>query len=157
MPRIYRIAAESARYRADDLSGAGAKATGGRWNSEGVAVMYFASTVALACLETLVHFNSAALPIKRFLVAVDLSDEQWADRVIVTDPPTGWDELPPGAASAEVGDRWVADGRHLLMDVPSIVVPEERNILINPAHPEAGGLTALKLRRWTYDQRLIKP
>jgi RES domain-containing protein len=66
----------------------------------------------------------------------------------------GWDAIPPGRVSLDVGDQWSALLSSVLLIVPSVIVPEDRNILVNPAHPHGARLQARKLRRWTYDPRL---
>src|ERR1700722_18563634 len=64
---VWRIATDTAAWQAGDLSGAGAKATGGRWNETGISVVYASETRALACLETFVHLNAGGLPFNRYL------------------------------------------------------------------------------------------
>jgi RES domain-containing protein len=152
----WRIATDTPRYAADDLTGAGAKATGGRWNSNGNAVLYCASTIALANLETVVHLSAGALPLNRYLVRLDIPDAVWSARQELTHQtaPVGWDALPSGLVSIGFGDAWLRNLASAVLCVPSIVVPEEQNILINPAHPDAKAVTATKLRRWQYDPRL---
>jgi RES domain-containing protein len=152
----WRIATDTPRYAADDLTGAGAKSTGGRWNSQGHAVLYCAATIALANLETVVHLVASGLPLNRYLVRVDIPDAVWAARQELTHltAPVGWDALPPGGTSIGYGDAWLAGVASAVLCVPSIVVPEEQNILINPMHPDAKAIKATKLRRWQYDPRL---
>jgi RES domain-containing protein len=76
---VCRICVDTPAFDADVLSGAGAKATGGRWNAAGVAVVYTSQTRALACLETVVHLNAGGLPLNRYLVEVRIPDEVWAN------------------------------------------------------------------------------
>jgi RES domain-containing protein len=153
---VWRIATDTPTYTADDMSGAGAKITGGRWNRKGGAVVYCASSIALACLETVVHLNTGGLPLNRYLVRIDIPDHTWAAAVAVTaaSAPVGWDAIPEGKVSLDHGDVWLASGASALMLVPSIIVPEEHNVLINPAHAEAAAITPTKLRRWLYDPRI---
>ncbi|WP_296309718.1 RES family NAD+ phosphorylase [Pseudomonas sp.] len=109
MSRSYwRIATDTPAYEADDLSGAGAKATGGRWNEAGTAMVYTASSRALACLETVVHLNAAGLPLNRYLVEIDVPDDLIASAEVV-DPRklVGWDANPAGRASIAFGTNWV--------------------------------------------------
>jgi RES domain-containing protein len=156
MKAAWRIATDTPRYTADDLTGAGAKATGGRWNSKGNAMLYCAMSIALANLETVVHLAAGGLPLNRYLVRVDIPDALWAARQELTDrtAAVGWDALPPGRTSIGYGDAWLAGLASAVLCVPSIVVPEEQNVLINPLHRDAGKITATKLRRWQYDPRL---
>jgi RES domain-containing protein len=152
---VWRIAAVTPHYTADDLSGTGAKLTGGRWNSIGNPVVYSSESIALALHETVVHLRAAGLPLNRYLVRIDVPDEVWKARVILADPPVGWDALPHGMPSVHAGDAWLMGGASALMAVPSIIVPEEFNVLINPQHPDARRLKASMLRLWRYDHRLF--
>lgn len=153
---LWRIAADTARYEAHDLSGQGAELHGGRWNRPGRAVVYAASSIALACLETIVHLNQGGLPLNRFLVRLDVPDELWAARrsLAPADLPVGWSAVPEGKVSLDVGDAWLRRGEPALLAVPSVIVPEEFNLLINPAHPQAARIRAHKLRPWHYDGRV---
>ena len=153
---VWRIATDTSDYGADDLSGKGAERTGGRWNRRGTPLIYTSTSVALACLETLVHLTGGmSLPLNRYLVRISVSPAVWRKRVIF-DPTVhvGWDAEPPGLVSMDWGTQWVRSGASLLAEVPSVVVPEESNILINPAYKGAARLNVLKLRHWRYDLRL---
>ena len=155
---VWRIATDTPTYRADDLSGAGAKATGGRWNEPGIAMVYASETRALACLETVVHLNSGGLPFNRYLVEITIPDDVWANALVETAGGlrVGWDAEPAGQVSIQFGITWARSGRSVVLVVPSVIVPEERNVLINPAHGDSARITAVKRRRWLYDPRLSK-
>lgn len=157
MIETWRIATDTPDYTSDDMTGAGAKMTGGRWNRKGNAVLYTSSSRALACLETVVHLRAGGLPLNRYLVRMEIPEELWSQRLSLTEAtaPVGWDALPVGLVSLDVGDRWLGGGASCLLEVPSIIVPEELNVLINPAHPDAGRIRAVKVRRWRYDGRLL--
>lgn len=152
MTAVWRIASDTPAWTADDLSGAGAKATGGRWNAAGIAMIYASETIALACLETLVHFKSGGLPFNRYLVRIDIPDAVW-HKAEVFPGRVGWDALPAGRVSIDFGAQWVRTGRSAILRVPSSVVPEECNVLINPQHRDAAGLSVTKVRKWLYDPR----
>ena len=152
---VWRIASDAPDWEATDLGGRGAERTGGRWNRRGTPVLYASSSIALACLETVVHLNAGlGLPLNRYLVRIDLPDEIWARRTAFDAGQIGWDAEPPGRVSLNWGQEWLLSARTLLAEVPSVVVPEERNLLINPAHADATRLRATKLRKWLYDGRL---
>jgi len=155
---VWRIATDTPTYRADDLSGAGAKATGGRWNEPGIAMVYASETRALACLETVVHLNSGGLPFNRYLVEITIPDDVWANALVETAGGlrVGWDAEPAGQVSIQFGITWARSGRSVVLVVPSVIVPEERNVLINPGHGDSARITAVKRRRWLYDPRLSK-
>lgn len=155
---VWRIATDTKDYEADDLSGAGAKITGGRWNEPGVPMLYAAGSCALACLETMVHLNAGGLPLNRYLIEIEVPDDIWraAEIASVATLRVGWDAAPAGRASIDFGSDWVRSKRSLLLIVPSVIVPEETNILINPDHPDRPTLRARKLRKWLYDPRLVR-
>jgi RES domain-containing protein len=114
---VWRIATDTKDCEADDLSGAGAKRTGGRWNETGVPVLYTSETQALACLETVVHLNAGGLPLNRYLVAVTIPDSVWATARTETPSslPVGWDAAPAGRVSIRRGTTWIKSGASLLL------------------------------------------
>lgn len=156
---VWRIGTDTPDYTAEDLRGLGAKATGGRWNRKGMAVVYTASTRALACMETVVHLNAGGLPLNRYLVLVTIPEDIWAARQIWTHATAavGWDAIPAGKVSLDLGDTWLRSGTSCLLEVPSVIIPEESNILINPAHPDCARIQADKVRKWQYDHRIALP
>jgi RES domain-containing protein len=110
-------------------------------------------------METLVHLGAGGLPLNRYLVSVEIPEAIWRRRQILPlqTAPVGWDALPTGKVSLDFGDAWLTALASALLVVPSIVVPEESNILINPQHPNASGLSVKKIRKWRYDERLLSP
>lgn len=155
---VWRIAPDTPDYGADDLSGKGAEKTGGRWNRKGAALLYCSSTVALACLETRVHLSGGdLLPLNRYLVRIAIPPSIWRDRtVLAPSEHVGWDATPPGMVSIGWGSEWADSQRSLIAEVPSVIVPEEANILVNARHRDAKRLRVSKVRRWTYDPRLAR-
>lgn len=155
---VFRIATSAATYRADDLSGTGAKMDGGRWNEKGLAVLYTSESRALACLETVVHLNQGGLPLNRYLIEVTIPDDAWNAREEV-DVTTlvGWDAEPASIVSISYGTQWLRDGRSAVLVVPSVLAPEEKNILINPKHSDSAIIKARSMRRWAYDPRIARP
>lgn len=153
---LWRIAVEAPAYAANDLSGTGARTTGGRWNSKGTPVVYCATNIALATLETVHYLRSGGLPFNRFLVRIDVPDAVWDARQVLDPLPGGWDAIPAGLAARTAGDAWIAAGVSALLLVPSVIVPDEYNVLINPRHADAAAIKATTLKRWIYDPRLFR-
>lgn len=152
---VWRIGTDTPDYGADDLSGEGARRTGGRWNRPGTPMVYTSGSISLACLETVVHLAAGDLPLNRDLVSIEVPDDVWrAATILKPRDDVGWDAIPAGMVSLDAGSQWAAPKTSALLLVPSVIVPEESNILINPAHPEVARIQAKKLRRWTYDARL---
>ena len=131
--KLYRIA-RSVNIR--DLSGEGARLHGGRWNEKGVPVIYLAASPSLAALEFLVHVPIVLAPRDLSICRFDLPDSVSVTRVRKSSLPDDWKTNPPGAGTQEIGTRWALASKSLLLVVPSVLVPDENNILINPQHEE---------------------
>jgi RES domain-containing protein len=152
--KLWRIAADTRKYPCHDLSGAGAAVHPGRWNDIGQPVVYAAMTVSLAMLETAAHIDDHGLPLNRYLVSIALPDALWHARETLdtsTLPPT-WAAIPAGQASVKAGSQWLTAQRLPLLLVPSVVVPEECAVLINPQHPLCRGITAQVVRLLEYNR-----
>ncbi|MGF6967622.1 RES domain-containing protein [Paraburkholderia sp. WC7.3g] len=155
---LWRIGTDTPGYAADDMTGVGAKITGGRWNRPGTPLLYTAGSIALACLETLVHLKFGDLPLNRYLISIAVPPAVWRKTVSLVDPSThvGWDALPAGMVSLDVGEQWVRSKASALAVVPSVIVPRELNVLVNPGHPDISKLKVTKHEKWSYDHRLMK-
>lgn len=156
---LWRLATEAPTYFANDLSGKGAELSGGRWNAIGTPIIYTSQSIALACLETMVHLaGKEPLPMNRYLVRIDVPEEVWATAIPFDHSNNvGWDAVPQGKTSLDWGSEWIAGGASCLVRVPSVVVPEEFNVLINPLHKDRQKLKTVKLRKWGYDVRTWSP
>ncbi|SFU46561.1 RES family NAD+ phosphorylase [Pseudoduganella namucuonensis] len=152
---VWRIAVDAPMYAAADLSGTGAKITGGRWNSPGTPLTYCSTSIALAVLETVVNLGNGGMPFNRFLVRIDVPDAVWAARSFLDPLPGGWDAVPAGLSSRMAGDAWAAARGSALLLVPSVIVPDEFNVLINPLHADSASITATALKRWICDPRFF--
>ena len=149
---LWRIASETRQYGAADLSGAGAAAKPGRWNAIGEAVLYAAPTISMAVLETAAHIDDAGLPQNRFLVRIDVPEKMWRARITlgVDALPVAWAAIPAGRTSVGFGSRWIREGASALLEVPSVIVPEETVVALNATHPEIERLKATVDRRFDY-------
>jgi RES domain-containing protein len=153
MTVVWRIGVDASAYLADDLSGDGARKAGGRWNSPGRPLLHASTSISLAVLETVVRLDG--MPSNRYLVEITIPDAVFA-RGHELDPVAhvGWDAIPESKTSIDAGDQWLDSESSALLFVPSVVVPEERNVLINPLHADASRIRARKVRKFTYDPRL---
>ena len=153
---LWRIAADTPQWTADDLSGKGAALRGARWNHVGERAAYATTSISLAAWETRAHFgHGSTLPWNRFLVRIDVPADVWAAREIIPLPlPIGWDAIPEGLVSRAIGSKWLSAARTALLVVPSVIVNEEDNVLVNPAHADARRIKAVKVRRFVYDHRV---
>ena len=130
----------SVRFQEDAFSGEGAKLRGGRWNSKGTSMVYTSGSLALASIEMLVNLPRPKL-LENFVriparipsrLIVDLTD----DRL-----PSDWSSRPVAPTTRTVGDRCVKQKTSAVLKVPSVVIPEEYNYLINPSHPDFEKIT----------------
>jgi RES domain-containing protein len=153
---LWRVASDTPGWTADDMSGKGAAGKGARWNHPGELATYAATSISLAAWETRAHFGrGTTLPWNRFLVRIDVPDEIWAARELVARPlPVGWDAIPEGLVSRNLGSSWLKSGRTALLSMPSVIIDEEHNVMVNPAHPDCARIRATKLRRFLYDPRV---
>ncbi|QWT21957.1 RES domain-containing protein [Bacillus sp. NP157] len=153
---LWRIATEAAQYRADDMTGKGAETTGGRWNQKGTPMIYASTSLALAALEVVVHLPRAPAPLNRYIIRIAVPDAMWEGRHSIdqASAPPGWDAEPAGLSSRQFGEDWVKRSDSCLHAVPSIVVPLEQNVLLNPAHPQSHALKAENLGKFTFDARI---
>ena len=137
------------------MSGKGAAGKGARWNHAGELVTYAATSISLAAWETRAHFGrGAALPWNRFLVRIDVPNDVWTARQKLSrPPPVGWNAIPEGSVSRNEGSAWLKVGASALLAVPSVIVDEEDNILINPGHVDSARIVPSKVRRFVYDHR----
>jgi RES domain-containing protein len=154
--KLWRIAAETRSYPADDLSGNGAAKSPGRWNDDKQPVVYCAPSIAVAVLETAAHIDDGGLPLNRFLVCIDVPDEVWAlrEQFDVAQLPPAWAAIPAGRTSVQLGSDWLASGRAPILLVPSVVVPEEWAALLNPSHRLAALVSAQVVRPFEYNKLL---
>jgi RES domain-containing protein len=139
------------------FSGEGARLYGGRWNSSGVAMIYVAQSQSLAVLEVLVHLDAPALLRKYvFLEATfDASLVIELERSLLS-LSKNWQSDPVPKAVQKIGDRWAASGHSAVLRVPSVLVPEESNFLLNPRHPDFGKIAVSRPQPFRFDARLAK-
>jgi RES domain-containing protein len=134
--RVYRIYLK--RRRETAFTGEGARIAGARWNLPGTPMVYTCSTLSLCLLELFVHFDPGAADISRLNL-----EYRWADvpdtipRIEARDSdlPRNWKDIPWPKSTQEQGTKWMTEGRYAVVSVPSVVVPMERNFLLNPSHP----------------------
>lgn len=151
---LWRIAADTRSHAANDLSGAGAAKSPGRWNDVGQRVLYTAPTIAIAVLETAAHIDDGGLPLNRFLVEITVPDKTWSGRetLDIGKLDMTWSAIPAGSGSVKPGSDWIKGGTAALLVVPSVIVPEESAVIINTGHPDAAGLKARIVRQFEYNR-----
>ena len=151
---VWRIA----RQKYQSLDGEGARLNGGRWNNEGLPVIYASATLSLAALEYLVHVEPLLAPSDLVAIEIEIPDDRHAGAQV--DPsqfPAGdWQQYPAPEWQAELGDMWIEDATFLWLAVPSVIVPQEYNVLINPRHSRSDEVRVVSTHPFGFDQRLFK-
>ena len=142
------------KYLPNAFTGDGASLEGGRWNSAGVRVVYASSSPSLALLETLVNIESI-VPLPAYsLVSVDF-ETGLVEHLRQSSLPLNWLQYPPPIETQQLGDRWVAEGRSCVLAVPSTVVTQDVNYILNPTHPAFSSLLIGPPTQFTIDPRLL--
>jgi RES domain-containing protein len=116
-------------------------------------MVYAAHTRALAALESLVHFGGAERTLHFVTFEIDVPDKH----VLRLDPatlPRGWRSGEPSPGTQEIGSRWQREGRSVALAVPSVIVPEELCLLLNPHHPDAAHVMITYPVEFQFDERL---
>lgn len=148
--RLYRIV----RSAYADLTGNGARLYGGRWNSEGRPVVYFASSRSLAVLEALAHLSPTNMPDDFCMMIVEAPDNS-VTALDINTLPEHWQEYPEQNILKQIGNRFLAEKQHLLLKVPSAIVKEEYNYLLNPLHSSADKVKIIGKQPFSFDARLL--
>ncbi|HBG04479.1 MAG: hypothetical protein A2075_24675 [Geobacteraceae bacterium GWC2_58_44] len=153
--QVYRVAA---RPFADDLSGEGARLYGGRWNPQGLPVLYTAESLPLAILETLVNIPPDFLGSPLFCrVTLSIPDDTRFAIVSPDELPADWQAYPPPVELTEIGKRWLTQKETVGLKVPSTVAGGEGwNLLFNPRHPEFDQIKLETAAPFVFDARLLR-
>jgi RES domain-containing protein len=138
------------------LDGRGGLLASARWHSKGRPVVYLATSPAGAVLEALVHLelNIADLPESYRLLKAEAPENLRRSRIAAESLPAGW-ETDENVSRAG-GDEWLAEGTSAILEVPSAIVPETVNVLLNPRHRDARRVTILWHKQFPYDRRLFR-
>src|ERR1700746_1747205 len=148
---VYRIS--ECKY-INDLSGKGAALFGGRWNSKDVYMIYTSQSGALALLEAVVHIGKVPRAGLYCMATIDLHGNS-----IETFPkdklPSDWQTNPSPDYLKTIGDHFIKSGKYLALEVPSVLMSEEHNYLLNPAHPDFRKVKVIAEKVITVDERLF--
>jgi len=139
-----------------NLSGIGAAMKGARWNSIGVEMIYTASNRSLAMAEVAVHLSLATLPEDYMMMTIHIPDDMSMKRLNVGDLPIDWNKFPHPSTTQIIGDRFIFENLHCVLQIPSSVTEGDYNLLINPHHIEFKRIKILDIKKFIFDQRLFK-
>lgn len=150
---VYRI--EREKYLSNTLQGIGAALSDGfRWNSRNTFLVYTAESRALAMLEVSVHLDlTEDLPTDRYYVSIDIPTDVLILEVPLESLPPNWNTKPPISATQFIGDDFVLQNEAAVLKVPSAIVPQEFNYLINPRHADIERIRVINEERLMFDNR----
>lgn len=153
---VYRI--DRKKYLKDTLKGIGASMSSSfRWNSEHTRMVYTSESRALALLEITAHLNGVMeIPTDRYLVEIEIPDALKIQTFSIADLPKNWNAHPPSVFTQNLGDTFVQKLKAPVLKVPSSIVPQEFNLLINPHHPDALKIEIISNERLAFDPRIFK-
>ena len=141
------------RHALAAFSGDGARAYGGRWNFPGTPLVYAAQTRALAALESLAHFGGAERRMAFVTFEIDIPDKL-AMRVEADSLPRDWRSGEPSPSTQALGSEWQRSARSAALVVPSVLVPQEYCVLLNPEHPDIDKIMVTYPEPFAFDARL---
>jgi len=136
MPDVQAWRIDKAKWAATSFSGTGAAAEGGRWNSAGVAVVYASQHLAMAAQEKYVHLPKPVPAAMKFVKFEITFDSSLVTEIAHAALPADWRSAPLLASTQALGDAWAQAGTSAVLAVPSAIIPEEWNFLLNPAHAD---------------------
>ena len=148
---VYRIS--DCRY-VKDLSGRGAALYGGRWNSKDTHIVYTAQSRALALLESVAHIGR--IPAQGYCMATIEIPDNSIQHYPLEKLPNGWQNNPPPDHLARIGDQFIKANKYLALEIPSVLMMEEHNYLLNPSHPFFHKVKIIADRQMQIDERLYQ-
>jgi RES domain-containing protein len=125
-----------------------------RWNSKDIKIIYTAGTRALACLENVVHRSSFGLRETFQTILVKIPDDVEVEEIVSSSLIPGWREYKNIPYTQKLGNLWVLENKTAVLKVPSAIIPEENNYLINPLHKDFGRIIYLGNEPFDFDERI---
>jgi RES domain-containing protein len=147
---VYRIGIT--KY-AGDLTGEGARLNGGRWNHKLTACLYTSESRALALLEYTVNVNIDDIPRALSFTTFEIPDTG-IEVIKEEDLPGNWKQIPAPSSTKDFGTTLLKSADKLILKIPSTVIPNEYNLLLNPAHMENKSFKILEIKDFVYDVRI---
>jgi RES domain-containing protein len=154
--RAYRVC--NRKYAKTAFTGAGARLVSGRWHHAGTPVVYTSGSRSLMILEALVHFDCDLAPTRLVVFEVDIPSAVRIQHVKTSALQKNWRRFCPYPKGLQdFGTRWAQTGQTVGLVVPSAVVPEESNIILNPAHNDMARIKIGPAKPFRIDHRLLNP
>lgn len=144
------------KYAGNPFDGEGAYRYGGRWSSPGTRLSYTSEHQSLALLEYFVHLDKDDPPTDLVLAVAEIPEDLPRAQLQISELLTNWREPVAPSELSGIGDEFVQRREQCLLLVPSAIVPNERNWLINPGHPDYRRIVIKDLEPVSYDARMLR-
>jgi RES domain-containing protein len=125
-----------------------------RWNPNDVEMIYTASSRSLACLENVVHRNQMGLSQLFSILTIECPYHIKIKKISLNDLPENWADYGEMTKTQSIGERWIRENETAILQVPSSIVNEEVNYLINPNHPDFASIKLIKTQPFVFDDRI---
>ena len=149
--KVYRI---SKCDFISDLQGTGAARYPGRWHNKGTYILYTAGSPSLALLESVVHLSNIVVS-SYCMVCLSVPEDK-IKTVTVAGRPPNWYANPPADMLKNIGDDFIKENKFLVLKLPSAIMPEENNYLLNPGHPDFKKVSIVYTRAIPIDERFLR-
>lgn len=153
-PSAWRL--DNEKWAAQSFNGFGASLEGGRWNSSGVLAVYASNHLAMAAQEKFVHLPRPLPKGSRFVKFRIHFGRLEVKRLDVPDLPPDWRAEPVPMSTQAIGDAWITAARTAILAVPSILIPEETNFVLNPAHRDFNRIEISEAEPFAFDPRMAR-
>ncbi|MDA8091918.1 MAG: RES family NAD+ phosphorylase [Nitrospiraceae bacterium] len=140
------------KWAADAFTGEGAK-KGRRWNHKDIPVTYVAEYLSLAALEIIVHFPRTALGVPFVFFKIEIPDG--IEISTIEHLPKDWQDIPVPLSTRDIGTQWFSEGKTAVLEVPSAIIPIEKNYVLNPLHPDFKKIVIGPATDFQFDIRIL--
>jgi RES domain-containing protein len=125
-----------------------------RWNPNDVEMIYTASSRSLACLENVVHRSQAGLNGLFSIMAIECPDQLKIQTIHLKDLPEDWQDFNQMRITQKIGVNWISENETAILQVPSSIIDEEVNYLLNPAHKDFNQIRVISNQPFVFDKRI---
>ncbi len=153
---ISAVRITKARHKKQAFTGVGTQFASGRWHHKMTSMVYCSGTSALAALEVFVNLQEEAKRINFVSFKLDIPKNLILEVEDIATLPKRWRSQPPGSGTKKIGSEWVISMSSAVLSVPSTIIPNERNYLLNPVHPDLNKVTIDQAESFSFDSRLWK-
>lgn len=125
-----------------------------RWNPNHVKVIYTSSSLSLACLENVVHRSHLGLNQNFRCLTINIPKDLQVFEVTSKELTPNWMDFSSLPYTQEIGSEWIKSLKTPIFKVPSSIITQETNFLINPLHPDFDKITIIANEPFVFDNRI---